>query len=64
MISHFCRDLNACQLVIPNVETVKYSFIMSLFVESSKPFLLVGESGTGLCGNNRTELCSTKTSIL
>ena len=41
------RDINACQLVIPNVETVKHFFIMNLFVESSKPFLLIGESGTG-----------------
>ena len=41
------RDIFACQLVIPNVEQAKYYYLMNLFVENSKPFLLVGDPGTG-----------------
>ncbi len=41
------RDIFACQLIIPNVEYAKYYFLMNLFVENDKPFLLVGAAGTG-----------------
>ena len=35
------------QLIIPTAETAKYCYLMKLFVENSKPFLLIGASGTG-----------------
>lgn len=41
------RDIFACQLIIPTAETAKYYHLMNLFVESGKPFLLIGASGTG-----------------
>lgn len=41
------RDIYACQLIIPTVDTAKYYYLMNLFVENSKPFLLIGPPGTG-----------------
>lgn len=41
------REIFACQLIIPNSEQTKYEFFMKLLVSNGKPFILVGESGTG-----------------
>ena len=41
------RDIFACQLIIPTVDTAKYYYLMNLFVENSNPFLLLGPPGTG-----------------
>nr|XP_040564670.1 dynein heavy chain 7, axonemal-like [Lepeophtheirus salmonis] len=41
------RDIYACQLNISTCETVKYNHLMNMLVENSKPFLLIGSSGTG-----------------
>ena len=41
------REIFACQLIIPNSEQAKYEFLMKLLVCNGKPFILVGESGTG-----------------
>ena len=41
------RDIYACQLIIPTVDTAKYYHLMNLFVENGKPFLLIGAPGTG-----------------
>ena len=41
------RDIYACQLIIPNEEQAKYNYLMTLLIENSKPFLLVGAPGTG-----------------
>ena len=41
------KDAQFFDLLVPTIDTIKYSYVMELMLDIEKPVILTGESGVG-----------------